>query len=316
MKHISAVLSLSSCLFHNTTEGLNMTTSVLVLGLGELGEEVAKAIALHPKRGSTRVSVLLRSRKPDQISRLKQWNASLIQGDVDQSSQGDLAKIFKDFNTIICCVGMYSPPSMQIKLAKAVLEAGVKRQFGIDYDIIGRGKAQDLFDSQLDVRDILRSQSATKWVIVSTGLFIPFFFEPAFSIVNAERTVVTAIGDWENKLTATNPKDIGKCVAELALIDTDVEGVVYISGDTISIAKLADVVEDVMGKKVERALKTVPDLKQELAESPDNAMRKYRAVFGEGIGTSWSREASYNAKKGIETQSVADWAKQNLKVVR
>ena len=134
--------------------------------------------------------------------------------------------------------------------------------------------------------------------------------------MNAERSVVTAIGGWENELTATNPEDIGKCVAELALVDTDVEGVIYVSGDTISIAKLADVVEGVMRRKVERVLKTVPDLKQDLAESPDDAMRKYRVVFGEGIGTSWSNEASYNAKKGIETQSVADWAKQNLKVVQ
>ena len=127
---------------------------------------------------------------------------------------------------------------------------------------------------------------------------------------------MTAIGGWENELTATNPGDIGKCVAELALVDTDIEGVVYVSGDTISIAKLADVVEEVMGKKVERVLKTVPDLKQELAESPDDAMRKYRVVFGEGTGTSWSREKSYNAKKGIQTQSVADWARTKLKVVQ
>ncbi|EME82999.1 uncharacterized protein MYCFIDRAFT_64251 [Pseudocercospora fijiensis CIRAD86] len=297
-----------------------MTTSILVLGLGELGEEVVKAIALHRRRDSTQVSVLLRSRKPDQISRLEQWNVSLVKGDVDQSSQDELAAIFKDFGTVICCIGMYSPPSMQIKIAKAVLDAEVKRyfpwQFGIDYDIIGRGKAQDLFDSQVDVRDILRSQYSTKWVIVSTGLFIPFFFEPAFGIVNAERTVVTAIGGWENKLTATNPEDIGKCVAELALVDTDAQGVVYVSGDTISIAKLADVVEDVMGKKVERVLKTVPDLKKELSDSPDDAMTKYRVVFGEGTGTSWSREDSYNAKKGMETQSVADWAKKNLQLVQ
>jgi hypothetical protein len=48
------------------------------------------------------------------------------------------------------------------------LDAGVKRyfpwQFGVDYDVIGGGSAQDLFDEQLDVRDLLRSQDRTEWL--------------------------------------------------------------------------------------------------------------------------------------------------------
>jgi len=68
-------------------------------------------------------------------------------------------------------------------LARAVLDAGVRRyvpwQFGVDYDVIGRGSAQDLFDEQLDVRDALRSQSGTEWVIISTGMFTSFLFEPS-----------------------------------------------------------------------------------------------------------------------------------------
>jgi hypothetical protein len=43
-----------------------------------------------------------------------------------------------------------------------MLSAGVKRylpwQFGVDYDVIGRGSAQTLFDEQFDVRDLLRGQ--------------------------------------------------------------------------------------------------------------------------------------------------------------
>jgi len=48
-------------------------------------------------------------------------------------------------------------------------------QFGVDYDVIGRGSAQDLFDKQLDVRHLLRGQSGTEWVVVSTGMFMSFF---------------------------------------------------------------------------------------------------------------------------------------------
>jgi len=56
-------------------------------------------------------------------------------------------------------------------------------QFGVDYDVIGRGSAQDLFDEQLDVRDLLRGQSGTEWVVVSTGMFMSFLFEPWFGVV-------------------------------------------------------------------------------------------------------------------------------------
>jgi hypothetical protein len=69
-------------------------------------------------------------------------------------------------------------------------------QFGGDYDAIGRGSAQPLFDIQLDVRDLLRAQTKTEWVIVSVGIvskplsytvvmltaiqFTSFVFEPMF----------------------------------------------------------------------------------------------------------------------------------------
>ena len=59
---------------------------------------------------------------------------------------------------------MSLPAGTQLKLAHAVLGVkggNVKRyvpwQFGVDYDIIGRGSAQELFDEQLGVRDLLRS---------------------------------------------------------------------------------------------------------------------------------------------------------------
>lgn len=101
-----------------------------------------------------------------------------------------------------------------MKIVKAALAAGVKRyfpwQFGINYNAVGRNSSQDLSDSQLDVRGLLRGQSKTAWVIVSTGMFISFLFEPAFGLVNAERSVVTGIGSWENEITVTSPEDIGR----------------------------------------------------------------------------------------------------------
>ena len=90
-----------------------------------------------------------------------------------------------------------------MKIAQAALEGGVRRyfpwQFGVDYDVLGRGSAQDLFDEQLDVRDLLRGQSSTEWVIVSTGMFTNFLFEPSFGVVvfdgeKGEGTIVRGLG--------------------------------------------------------------------------------------------------------------------------
>ncbi|CAK3769463.1 Hypothetical predicted protein [Lecanosticta acicola] len=291
--------------------------SILVLGLGELGQEVVKSIATHPKRNDARVAVLLRARKPEQLEKLKEWNVDVVSGNVAEDTQDALAMTFAEWHTVICCTGMYAPPETQIKIAKAALAAGTERylpwQFGIDYDVVGRNSSQNLFDSQLDVRDLLRAQSQTQWVIVSTGMFISFLFEPAFGLVNADRSVVTGIGSWDNEITVTSPEDIGRLTAEIALVHPEIQGVVFTSGDTISMQRLADVVERVTGHQVSRVLKTVPELKAELAASPDDSMRKYRVVFAEGKGVAWRKSESFNAVHGIRTQTVDEWASSSLR---
>ena len=113
-------------------------------------------------------------------------------------------------------------------------------------------------------------------------------------------------------LTITSPVDIGILTAEIALVHPDIRGVVYTSGDTISMRRLADVVENAAGKKVTRVLKTVPELKSELAENPSDAMRKYRVVFGEGKGVAWSKNDSFNGVHGIETESVEAWVDEHF----
>jgi hypothetical protein len=63
-------------------------------------------------------------------------------------------------------------------------------QFGVDFDVIGRGSPQDIFDAQLDVRELLRSQQQTEWVI-STGMFMSYLFEPEFGVVDLQKTQST-----------------------------------------------------------------------------------------------------------------------------
>jgi len=200
----------------------------------------------------------------------------------------------------------------QVKVCRAVLAAKVKRylpwQFGVDYEKIGRSSSQNLFTEQLDVRDLLRNQSSTSWVIISTGMFMSFLFEDYFGIVNADKSTVRALGSWENLVTVTDVKDIGRMTAEVVLAEPELKNqVVFIAGDSISYDTLAYVVEKVYGKEVNREEWTVPALKDDLAKDPDNGIKKYRVVFAEGRGVAWDRNVTLNFKKGIILQTVELW---------
>ena len=158
-----------------------------------------------------------------------------------------------------------------------------------------------------------------EWVIVSTGMFTSFLFEAAFGLVEVgsqggKGAKVVGIGDsWENAITVTSPGDIGRVVAEIALTCPETQGVMFTAGDTVSMARLAEIVESVTGRQVGRELKTVEMLKAELRESPNDGMRKYRVVFAEGVGVAWAKERTFNVKMGMDMETAEEWARKNLK---
>ncbi|KAL3434549.1 hypothetical protein BDV09DRAFT_169693 [Aspergillus tetrazonus] len=306
---------------------MSSVKNILVLGAGELGTEILLSLAQHPALSTrTNISVLLRPSsiaspgpsKAAELERLKANNITLVPADISTSSQSTLSSLFSDYDTIISATGFSAGRGTQLKLARAVLDARVPRyipwQFGVDYDIIGRGSAQDLFDEQLDVRDILRSQDRTKWVIISTGMFTSFLFERAFGVVDAEKGVVTALGSWENQVTVTGPADIGRVTAEIALGESfgDPDNIVYVAGDTVSYERVADIVESVMGRAFERGVRTVDAAKRDLAQDPENGLFKYQIVFGEGRGVAWNAEETWNAHRGMRLQTAEEWARENL----
>jgi saccharopine dehydrogenase-like NADP-dependent oxidoreductase len=144
-----------------------MNTRILVLGAGELGMAVLRNLAKHAALHSgTTLTVLLRPatvastdpNKQRDVAEVRSLGIEILPGDLVAASAADLTELFRDFHTVISCTGFVAGRSIQIKLAQAVLNAGVSRyfpwQFGVDYDAIGKGSAQDLFDEQLDVRHL------------------------------------------------------------------------------------------------------------------------------------------------------------------
>ena len=291
--------------------------SILVVGAGELGSAILHGLSGHPFKASNSISVLIREAtlssadptKKAHVENLKSLGVSTVLGDIVSDSEAELEELFKQFHTIVGAMGMSNALGTQLKIARAVLTAGVPRylpwQFGLDYDAIGRGSAQDLFTEQLDVRALLRQQRKTEWVIVSTGIFMSFLFEDLFGVVDAKRTTVRALGAWDNRVTVTDVDDIGRVVAEVVFAAPELKyEVVFVAGDTISYRRLADVVEESLKRKVERVEWTVANLKQELAADPTNIMKKYRVVFAEGVGVAWDMSTAFNAKRSIDMLDV------------
>ncbi|WP_028694781.1 aromatic alcohol reductase [Pseudomonas cremoricolorata] len=297
---------------------------ILVLGAGELGLAVLQGLASRATE-SISISVLLRQTNVHDASVEKQQalraigalGVTIETADVTEASVQELAAVLQRFDTVISCVGFSAGRGTQRKLTEAALMAGVKRyvpwQFGVDYDLIGRGSPQDLFDEQLDVRDLLRAQSRTEWVIISTGMFTSFLFEPAFGVVDLVAGRVSALGSFDTEVTVTTPQDIGALTAAIVLHSPRfVDQVVYIAGDTLTYGALGDVVERVIGRKVERRVLGVQQLLTDLAQHSDDNLLKYRAVFAMGRGVAWDMEQTFNAQHRLPVTRAESWAQANL----
>lgn len=296
---------------------------VLVIGAGELGSSVLAALSRRRNREPDLRSLALAIRRPttdqsrQRADELVAKAVDLVEIDVAEASIPELAGVMSRYHTVVSCIGMAAGPGTHCKLAEAALAASVPRylpwQFGVDYDVIGRNSPQDLFDEQLDVRELLRGQDATKWVIVSTGMFTSFLFEPAFGVVHLAANTVNALGKWDNEITLTTPDDIGTMTAEIIHARPRiVDQVVFVAGDTISFRQLADILDDARGVPVGRNEWSLPQLLGELKRDPTDPMKKYRAVFAAGKGVAWPKDASFNAAHGIKTTTTAEWAHAHL----
>lgn len=302
----------------------NVKQHILVLGAGELGLAVLRGLT---ERGteSGSISVLLRQtrvespclEKQKEIAAIRSLGVAIEVADIADASVAELAAVLGRFDTVISCVGFGAGRGTQRKLTEAALVSGVKRyvpwQFGVDYDVIGRGSPQDLFDEQLEVRDLLRAQSRTEWLIISTGMFTSFLFDPAFGVVDLQAGRVNALGSLDTAVTVTTPEDIGTLTAAIVLHSPRlINQVVYTAGDTLTYDDLADVLERVTGRTFSRQASSVQQLLAALEEMPDDNLRKYRAVFALGQGVAWDVAQTFNGRHGIPVTNAEGWARLNL----
>ncbi|MVT05132.1 aromatic alcohol reductase [Enterobacter sp. 10-1] len=301
---------------------LTSPENVLVLGAGQLGDAILSALvpAVAQLHGS--VTVIVSPESWDAEGHLRSAGhqkhaaagAKFIPLDMAGAAAESLRETFKRYDTIINCMGFVAGPGTQVKITKAALAAEVKRyfpwQFGVNYDVVGKGSGQPVWDEQYDVRSLLRAQNATEWVIVSTGMFTSFLFEPAFNVVNLAEKTINALGSWDTRVTVTSPADIGRLTTAIYLHQPRIKNeVVFVAGDTISYGQLASTVERVTEQTFRKSVLTLPALLDELRADPDEQMLRYRTAFARGAGMWWPMSETFNARNNISTQNVEDWLK-------
>ena len=308
-------------------QNLNVNVKkILIMGAGQLGLAVLNALHADVAllNGDITVLVSPASLNSDKtptnptLRILAEQGVKFTALDLAAIDHNSLVAFFAKFNTVVSCTGFVAGPGTQIKITRAVLEANVARyfpwQFGVDYDVVGKGSGQPVFDEQYEVRTMLRQQVTTEWVIVSTGMFTSFLFEPAFDVVNLEQGYINALGSWGNKLTVTAPEDIGQLTATILLATPRIiNEVVFVAGDTISYAELAQIVDNVSSMRIKHNLLPVDWLHTQLAKKPEDQMLRYRAAFALGEGMWWDIEKTFNYKNAIETQNTTQWLATHLR---
>lgn len=301
----------------------NRGEKVLVLGAGQLGASVLDSLVPAVIRASGTVTVIVSHGSWDEQGKLRSdihqkhadAGATFIAVDIASGTTQSLKPIFAAFDTIINCMGFVAGSGTQIKITRTVIDAGVARyfpwQFGVNYDVVGKGSGQPVWDEQYDVRQLLREQNTTEWVIISTGMFTSFLFEPAFDVVNLSKKTINALGGWDTQVTVTSPADIGRLTTAIYLHQPRITNqVVFVAGETLSYGKLAAIVESVTKQTFSKQVLTQSTLQDALQLEPQNQMLRYRTAFARGDGMWWPMAGTYNAQNNIPTQDVKSWLQE------
>lgn len=299
--------------------------TVLIVGAGELGLAVLEALSQNPNRGAAKIAVLLRPdtinseapAKKEQINKIRALGADIKTGDF-VNNPAALVPVFRRYHVVMQCAGYGMQPGTQLGVTKAVLEAGVPRyfpwQYGVDYDAIGTGSSQPLFDEMLQVRSLLRAQERTAWTIISTGLFMSYLFLADFGVVDLGNRTVRALRSWDNTVTVTLPRDIGAMAAEMVFTpDGTRNRVVYIGSDTISYKQLADQLDTTFDIELRREEWDMEFLWKKLGDEPGNLWVQYQNIFAKGVGVSWPKKETLNHQRKIPLTDVESYLHENKK---
>ena len=277
----------------------------LVVGTGTVGGSILRAIASPDFRGRLsgaaliRPSSLLDAAKAAKIRSLELLGVEVVSGDCDDPT-AELAERLRGFHTVISAVGGSGFKQSQLNLLEACKQAGVQRfipsEFSVDTEAAGEGHAlARLYREKRYIAEALKA-SELDYLQVVPGLFGELLLSP-FGGVDIANLVVTAPYSFDTRVTFTAKPDIGRITAALLLSDVH-RSRVRISGDTMSYGQIADTIERLTGKSVQRKVWTAKEIDAAIAESGEaGSVRAELAKFlGEGRAAWWEPTSAWNGQ--------------------
>ncbi len=298
--------------------------TVLIVGAtGMLGAHLARGFLLPEYRERVSLRLLVRKQtaeaagsKKDALDALVASGAQLVFGDVTGSSEAELTEAFRGVEVLVSALGI---PQLadQLHLIAPAKAAGVQwfvpSEFGDDAHLIGRGSAVPLFAVKLDVEAKVRSAGFPSLTFINTGVFSEYLIS-AFIGVDLAAGVITAPGSFDSATNTTPLAEIGRLTAD-AIVTGRGRNQMLWTGHYVTFADIADTIDRVTGKKIQRKVRTVADAEAAIAADPNDMSARFAVLYakqaGEGMGVPDAE--SYATVYKLPQQSLEDFVRNIIK---
>ncbi|KZT64192.1 NAD(P)-binding protein [Daedalea quercina L-15889] len=230
-------------------------TVVLVGATGTLGKEVADVFLSSYRSYFPHIIATVRDSTTAEAKVLSDKGAELVQ--LDQTDLvASFTKAFQGADVVVNLLGT-TPHAYRDAVGEAAIKSGVKvyfpPEFGTDHrinDFPGWDHAEWIFKGQHAQKYRELGAGKTKVIAVYTGAFLEIFLSPWLGFDTANLTY-TCYGSPDVKVSTTSMADIGRAIAELALLALNPETAatvpddVRIAGDTRSCRDVKEIVQRV-----------------------------------------------------------------------
>lgn len=257
---------------------------ILVAGsTGMLGSEICRQLIAHQER----VRALVRkSSAPEKVNLLKQWGASLAEGDLKDPAS--LAKACEGCETVISTVSTTISRQEgdniqsvdhdgQLHLVRAAKEAGVKHFIFISF------RHQHAPDTILTAAKRSTEKaiiaSGMNYTILQASIFMEIWLSPALGF-NYPEHKVRVYGDGKNRVSYISYKDVASFAAGSIGNPAALNRVIEVGGpEAISQLDAVKLFEQAAGQSF--ILEFIPQfaLEQQMKEAPDPMDRVFAGIM-------------------------------------
>jgi len=241
---------------------------LIVGGTGGLGENIVRGFLQPRYRGVFHTHVLVRpdslanASKKALIDDYAEAGAIIRFGDLKDAANAKAAT--HGIDAVISAVSGSDLVSSQLTLIQGAKESGVKRIFpsewGFDWTVYD---AKDYPTAVFKWKAMVKEaavKAGLEWTVVVNGLFNSYATGPLPG-VDMKAGAIRQVGGPATSLALTSRVDIGNLTPEILLHPSSRNAVVHIAGDRLSLEQLAKHIEAASGKKLERSVQTVEQLR-------------------------------------------------------